>query len=285
MGIRRKIARLAGKRRARRGQADVESLDRRSYDRPWHGVDRRTVTPALLGASMLVPGAAEAAAPVRASERSGDQPERNSRATSESALRGTRLYVKADSPAQRQAREWRGSRRADAELLEYIASQPTGSWFGDWNGDVARDADRLMDAATRSGQVPTIVAYNIPNRDCGAYSAGGAGSAAGYREWIRDLARGIGERQAIVILEPDAVALVSCLTHEGRSERFSLIQEAVRVLKQRTNAFVYIDAGHADWVEADEMASAARAVGHLGGRRLLAERVELRLDRAQPVVR
>lgn len=253
MSMRRKLARLVAWRGARAEGPSVQSLDRRHYDRAWRRFDRRAIAPALMGATMMMPGAAEAAAPARSTGRTSTEPERE-RSPGESALRGARLYVKSDSPALRQARDWRGSRRADAELLEYIAAQPTGAWFGDWNGDVARDAGRLMDDATRRGQVPTIVAYNIPNRDCGAYSAGGAGSAAGYREWIRDLARGIGEREAIVILEPDAVGLVSCLTHEGRSERFSLIREAVQVLKARTHAFVYIDAGHANWVEAEEMA-------------------------------
>lgn len=260
MGLRRKLARLTASRRARSAEPGVESLDRRNYDRAWRRFDRRAVAPALMSATMMIPGAAQAATPAGPNARLANPPERE-RSPGESALRGARLYVNGDNPALRQAREWRGTRGADAELLEYIAAQPTGSWFGDWNRDVARDIDRLMDDAARRGQVPTVVAYNLPNRDCGAYSEGGAGSAAGYREWIRDVARGIGQRQAIVILEPDAVGLVSCLTHGGRSQRFSLIREAVDVLGARTDAFVYIDAGHADWVDAEEMAQRLHLAG------------------------
>lgn len=267
MSLRRRITRLVGRRRARSDSPEtgsdtpaLDSLDRRSYDTAWRRFDRRAVAPALVGASMMIPMGAEAA-PARASrERGSDEPERERRG-GESALRGARMYVKPNSPAMRQAQDWRNSRRQDAALLEYIASQPTGSWLGDWNNDVARDADRILDDATRRGQVPLIVAYNIPNRDCGSHSAGGAGSVETYREWVRELARGIGDREAIVILEPDAMALVSCLTHEGRSERFSLIREAVSVLKSRTKAFVYIDAGHAQWVDAEEMAQRLHLAG------------------------
>ena len=257
MSLRRRFARFARKRADRREQ-DIASVDRRSYQGPWRRFDRRAVAPALMGATMMMPSGLDATTTTfRGVGRSGDEGEREN---SESALRGARLYVKQDSQARREADSFRGS-RSDRQLLEYIASQPTGTWFGEWSGDVQRAADRLMDAASRSGALPLIVAYNIPNRDCGAYSAGGAGSASTYREWIRDLARGIGEREAIVILEPDALGLVSCLTHEGRSERFALIREAVQVLKARTNAHVYIDAGHAQWVDSEEMAQRLHLAG------------------------
>ncbi|HUF12570.1 MAG TPA: glycoside hydrolase family 6 protein [Longimicrobiales bacterium] len=235
-------------------------MDRRTYETAWRRFDRRAVAPALMGATMMIPAGVEATTARAGRPSGGDEPERERR-PGESALRGMRMYVKPNSDALRQAQAWRNSREDDAALLEYIASQPTGSWLGDWNSDVARDADRLLDDAARRGQVPLIVAYNIPNRDCGAYSAGGAGSAEGHREWIRDLARGIGDREAVVILEPDALGLVSCLTHEGRSERFSLIREAVSVLKARTDAFVYIDAGHAQWVDAEEMSQRLHLAG------------------------
>ena len=257
MSLRRRFARMGARRRAKDTTA-VESLDRRSYDRAWRKFDRRAVAPALMGASILLPTGLEATTrtPVRGTGDS-EEPERE---PGESALRGARLYVKRNSQVRSQLEDFRGS-RSDRELLEYIARQPTGTWFGDWNRDVARAADQLMDAAEQRGEVPLIVAYNIPNRDCNAYSAGGVGSAEEYRDWIRDLARGIGEREAIVVLEPDALSLVSCLTHEGRSERFALLREAVSVLKARTDAHVYIDAGHAQWVDDEEIAQRLHLAG------------------------
>src|SRR5438552_14577509 len=52
------------------------------------------------------------------------------------ALAGEKLFVNMDSPARRQAEEWRGSRPADAALISYIASQATARWIGGWTQDV-----------------------------------------------------------------------------------------------------------------------------------------------------
>ena len=53
--------------------------------------------------------------------------------------------------------------------------------------------------------VPVLVAYDIPGRDCAQYSAGGALNEADYEAWIDGFAKGIGNQQAVVILEPDAL--------------------------------------------------------------------------------
>lgn len=184
----------------------------------------------------------------------GREPPERDVLRSSSTLSGVSLYVGRNEAAERQMVQWRQSRPADARLLELVVSQPTATWFGDWNRDVRADADRLLTDASRSGSVPVLVAYNIPNRDCDQHSAGGVGSASEYRSWVRSLAAGIGNRRAVVVLEPDAVALVSCLTPQGQAERFSLIREAVSLLKRETGATVYIDAGHANWVPEDEVA-------------------------------
>ncbi len=55
--------------------------------------------------------------------------------------------------------------------------------------------------------VPVLVAYNVPGRDCAQYSAGGAATGDVYRAWIEAFAAGIGDHRAIVILEPDGLAL------------------------------------------------------------------------------
>jgi endoglucanase len=173
---------------------------------------------------------------------------------------GTRLYVDPASAARRQVDAWRRARPADAERLERIASQPMAVWMGGWNGDVRRDVDAVVSAANRAGAVPVLVAYNIPNRDCGQHSAGGAGDAAGYRRWIRAFAAGVADRGAIVILEPDALALTGCLGEPARQARFALLREAVQVLEAR-GAAVYLDAGHSRWVAAADMAERLRAAG------------------------
>jgi endoglucanase len=176
------------------------------------------------------------------------------------ALGDLTLWVELDTPAQRQVEEWQATRPADARYMNRIARQAQGVWFGDWNRSVRDDVRAVARAAASAGAVPVLVAYNIPQRDCGSYSAGGAVSADAYRAWIREFARGLAGDRAIVILEPDATASMDCLTASGRSERLGLLREAVDVLKG-AGAHVYLDAGHAFWKTAEEMAPLLRSAG------------------------
>jgi endoglucanase len=167
-------------------------------------------------------------------------------------LAGTRLYVDPNSSAQRQAETWKRSKPEDAALIARIAGQPTAKWLGGWVVNIAREVNQAVATTTSAGAVPVFVAYNIPNRDCGSYSAGGAGGGDAYRKWIQDFATGIGGRRAIVILEPDALAGMDCLTAPAREARITLIRDAVQTLKQH-GASVYIDAGNAGWHQPPEM--------------------------------
>lgn len=177
-----------------------------------------------------------------------------------SLFSGARLFVDPASAAKRQADAWRRTRPADAALMDKIAAQPLAQWMGGWNVDIGRDVANAVSRITGANSLPVFVAYNIPNRDCGQYSAGGAGSADAYKRWIRSFANGIGNRKAVVILEPDALAGMSCLSPQKQQERMDLIHDAVRVLKAK-GAAVYIDAGHAKWVNPADMASRLNRAG------------------------
>ena len=63
-----------------------------------------------------------------------------------------------------------------------------------------------------------LVAYNIPNRDCGQYSSGGAEDEDAYRSFVQQMADGIGGTKSVVILEPDALAQ-TLLEVRGRAGR------------------------------------------------------------------
>jgi endoglucanase len=173
---------------------------------------------------------------------------------------GAKLFVDPASSAKKQADAWRNSRPADAALMDKIAAQPLTQWMGGWNVDIGRDVSNAVSRITGAKALPVFVAYNIPNRDCGQYSAGGAGSADAYKRWIRSFANGIGNRKAVVILEPDALAGMSCLNAQKQQERMDLIHDAVRVLKAK-GAAVYIDAGHAKWVNPADMADRLNRAG------------------------
>ena len=179
----------------------------------------------------------------------------------EDPFEGAELYVNPDTSAARQVAEWQDTRPEDAELLEKISFRPIAAWF-DRDEDVTEVVDEYVTRAREADTLPVLVAYNIPNRDCSANSEGnGATSADEYRAWIRAFADGIGSRKAVVILEPDALALLDCLPESQRSSRVALIRDAVEVLEKRPNVSVYVDAGNPRWMEATEM---ARRLGKAG---------------------
>lgn len=147
---------------------------------------------------------------------------------------------------------------AGVGYIARMAQIPVAQWFGDWNTDVKSDADRYVSAAAATGSIPVLVAYNIPLRDCGGYSVGGADTVAVYTAWVRQLAAGIGNRPAVVILEPDALGALDCLPVSAQQDRNRSIAQAVPILKANPQTFVYIDAGTPVWQSATTMASRLR---------------------------
>ncbi len=177
-------------------------------------------------------------------------------------LLGAKLFVDDEAAAYSYAQSFRVKDPEKAKILDRIAKEPQAFWLGDWNADIFRTTQHFVNRAVKQGTVPVMVAYNIPHRDCGQYSKGGSSAKEEYQEWIRRLAMGIGERAAVVVLEPDALGHIQeCLTKEQIEERFALIKDAVRVLRQNPNTVVYIDAGHARWVKVPDMAARLKKAG------------------------
>ena len=160
---------------------------------------------------------------------------------------GARLYVDSSTSSMREFNQWRSTRPADAMEIGKIANTPQAIWIGDWFSDVQSVTRDIVTRVTSAGALPVLVLYNIPQRDCGLYSAGGANSAAAYRTWIAGVANGIGERRAVILLEPDAAMAADCLSSSDRALRFQLLREAVATLKSKAGISVYIDGGHAGW--------------------------------------
>jgi endoglucanase len=158
-----------------------------------------------------------------------------------------RLYVDPNSNARRQANAWRSSRPADAAQMDKIGAQPQADWFGEWSGDVRSAVSRRVATIRAARALPVLVTYYIPLRDCGGYSGGGASSPDAYRSWIRAFADGLGRGRAAVVLEPDALAGMDCLSPSDRQTRLDLLRDAVAVLASRPRTSVYLDAGHSHW--------------------------------------
>jgi endoglucanase len=179
-------------------------------------------------------------------------------------IAGATFWVSPYSRAQDQANEWRESRPDDAAQIDKIARNPHSMWFGDWTVNVESSVDSYVTMVSATGAVPVLVAYNIPQRDCGGLSGGGGASPSEYRGWISGLARGLKGRPAVVILEPDAIANWSCLSATDKSARISLMQHAVSALKAQGKTTVYLDGGNPRWHSANEQASRLRTVNIAG---------------------
>lgn len=183
-----------------------------------------------------------------------------------SPLAGVTLFVDPESTAQRQADDFvQQGDAAAAESVGPISSQPVATWFSGQDDNPYVEAERVTAAAAVEGRLPVLVAYHRPDRDCGSYSAGGSSDAADYLDWVGQLASGVGERPALVVLEPDAVAQAvtgACGDAEQTAADFALISQAVDVLKKQPNLQVYVDAGHAGWIDDPAIvADALRASG------------------------
>ena len=172
------------------------------------------------------------------------------------------LWTNPSSTTLEAAAELSGDARADALLL---GSFPSATWInGGTPNEAKRDVKRAVSGAHAAHQVPVLVAYNLPFRDCAQYSAGGATSAAEYTAWIDGFAQGIGNKDAVVILEPDGLGIIPWYTTingelewcqpaeaddaTAASERFEMLNHAVDAFAALPNTAVYLDGTHSAWL-------------------------------------
>ncbi|MEU9980126.1 glycoside hydrolase family 6 protein [Streptomyces sp. NPDC050856] len=172
------------------------------------------------------------------------------------------FWVNPDGKAARQVAEYlKDGQRANADLIKRIAAQPAGEWISPDTPE--QDARAFTQAARKADRDALLVLYNIPHRDCGQHSAGGAGDGDSYRAWVDKVAKGIGDRRATVILEPDAVMHMvdSCTQRQYHEERYDLLKGAVERLKRLPGTKVYLDAGNAGWSRPEQIVGPLKRAG------------------------
>ncbi|WP_338701849.1 glycoside hydrolase family 6 protein [Streptomyces sp. Q6] len=135
-----------------------------------------------------------------------------------------------------------------------MVATPQAVWFGDQSpAEVEKLARDVVRDAGRDDAVPVFALYNVPGRDCANYSAGGAANTAEYQAWIDAVARGIGRGDAMVILEPDSLALLpaDCGQDDAAgtktAARYAEVNYAVDRLEPLPGTRVYLDTGHPGW--------------------------------------
>jgi len=83
----------------------------------------------------------------------------------------------------------------NALLIAAMEATPQAVWLtGDTPAQTAATVTSTLREANFQRAIPLFVLYNIPGRDCGSYSAGGAENTADYEAWIDAVASAIGNQ-------------------------------------------------------------------------------------------
>ncbi len=189
-----------------------------------------------------------------------------------SSASGTPFYIpQPNQDAVKQIAQLRSDgREVEADQIDVIINTPTAVWLGSGSPqDAEQQVRRLTRQAAGQNSLPVIVLYNIPFRDCAQYSAGGATSVKEYNAWIDGVVRGIEDRRAVIILEPDGLGIIPWYTNiDGQlewcqpaeanretaaAERFEMLNYAVDVLGALPNTQVYLDATHNAWLSVGDV--------------------------------
>ncbi|MFI0235325.1 glycoside hydrolase family 6 protein [Streptomyces sp. NPDC016845] len=167
-----------------------------------------------------------------------------------------RLYTPTPNPdAAAQIRDLvKAGRYRDAARVTALVATPQAVWFDSQSpAEVETRVRDVVGKASRTHALPVLALYNIPGRDCSNYSAGGAANTAEYKEWVDAVGRGIGSRDALVVLEPDALALLPADCGQDDAEgtktaaRYTEVNYAVDTLEPLRGTRVYLDTGHPNW--------------------------------------
>jgi endoglucanase len=148
-------------------------------------------------------------------------------------------------------------------IRDKVASQPAAHWLSSFNpSTVQSEVSSYLSGANAAGQLPLLSVYEIPNRDCGGASAGGAPDVNQYQTWVSNFSHGLGSQTVIVVLETDSIALQTCLSANDLAARNQALTTAVQTIKAgNPNAKVYLDGGHSAWNPASDQANRLRAAG------------------------
>ena len=142
-------------------------------------------------------------------------------------------------------------------------------WLTDYlrtPADAKRATQAYVRRAESAHRTPLLTVYNIPDRDCGAYSSQDDDiTDAFYRSWVAQVAAGLRGSHPLVVLEPDAIAMMDNPACTRQGNRLALLRFATSKLT-KAGAWVYLDAGHSGWRTPESMAPLLKRAGVAGAR-------------------
>jgi endoglucanase len=164
------------------------------------------------------------------------------------------------------------SQSNDALLITTMESVPQAVWLTGGTPSYVSVivTQTFVEANREQAAVPVLVVYNIPGRDCGGYSSGGAANTAAYEAWIDSIAAAIGSHKVVIVLEPDALGNLpsDCGYNpaevniaQATADRYTQINYAVTKLETGSQTLVYIDAGDSHWQAVPVMAARLAQAG------------------------
>jgi endoglucanase len=145
--------------------------------------------------------------------------------------------------------------RSDYPEAGRIFEYPMSFWLGTRKPKrldpvkVHHSVSRLMSRARPA--MPIFVLYNMPLRDLGHHSRGGALTENNYLEFVEAVACAIGCYSPMVIFEPDALPHALGMAHTDSDARFGIMRQALDILTAKSDALVYTDIGHSNWLDAE----------------------------------
>jgi endoglucanase len=152
------------------------------------------------------------------------------------------LFVDPRSAAMQAYNQLQSTNPAQAALIYQIASQPQAVWlYGDGSGMTA--AEQATYNAASAAAYPVFVPYTLLSMP-----------APDYPAWIRDFAQVISAVDSAVVVEPNVLP-------RYLSQYASVISASVETLKASGKTRVYLDAGHAAWRPAAQMADTLNVAG------------------------
>lgn len=154
----------------------------------------------------------------------------------------TPLYTNYDCAAV----AWVAANRTDSrapQIKQALATVPTALWVGP--GQIGSWVGTHAQLAQAQGKMPVFVAYNIPDRDLGQYSSGGAASVVDYLTWAQGFSQGIAKSPAVLIVEPDSIIHLAGLTTPAQQNaRLQCLTGIISAFTANApNTTMYLDAG------------------------------------------